>query len=106
MANGIQMIVGEDASETVKFVRMMDRFFDCFNVNNFCTGIQKRKVFQVPYHEAEDFHLKVHVNIEGVMLYNMLYNKCVYIMYLSTHAFLVYIVVARRVSTLSSCMGD
>ena len=102
MANGIQMVVGEDASETVKFVRMMDRFFDCFNVNNFCTGIQKRKVFQEPYRKAEDFRLKVHVNIEGVMLY----NKCVYIMYLSTHAFLVYIVVARRVSTLSSCMGD
>ena len=48
----------------MKFVRMMDRFFDCLNVNNFVTGKRKRKQFQDPYRanedpSKEDFRLKV-----------------------------------------------
>ena len=59
VANGLQMVVGEEASETVKFVKMMDRFFDCLNVNNFNRGKQKRKIFQDPYRGSSDFRLKV-----------------------------------------------
>ena len=59
MANGLQQVIGEEASETVTFVRMMDKFFDCLNVNNFCAGKKARKVFQDPYRGADDFRLKV-----------------------------------------------
>ena len=46
-------------TETVKFIRMVDKFFDCLNVNNFLSGKKKRKVFQDPYRSANDFRLKV-----------------------------------------------
>ena len=59
MANALQIVVGEEASETVLFVKMMDHFFDCLNVNNFSTGKKKRKVFQDPYRSPSDFRFKV-----------------------------------------------
>ena len=46
-------------SETVKFVQMMDRFFDCLNVNSFNKGKRRRKEFQDPYRSGSDFRLKV-----------------------------------------------
>lgn len=52
---------GDKVTETVRFVEMFDKFFDCLNVNNFTTGRQKRKVFKVPYRSAHDFRLKVRV---------------------------------------------
>ena len=59
MANAIQMVVKEEASETVLFVKMTDHFFDCLNVNNFSTGKKKRKVFQDSYRSPSDFRFKV-----------------------------------------------
>lgn len=59
VANGLKTVVGDKASETVLFVKMMDRFFDCLNVNNFSTGKQKRKPFQEPYRKPNDFRFKV-----------------------------------------------
>ena len=50
---------GSEVTETVRFVTMFDRFFDCLNVNNFMTGYHKRKVFKQPYKSANDFRLKV-----------------------------------------------
>ena len=32
---------GDKASETAKFVRMMDQFFDCLNVMNLTNGMHK-----------------------------------------------------------------
>ena len=63
VANGIHKVLGEEASETVQFVRTMDHFFDSMNVNNFTTGKKKRKVFQDPYRGASDFRLKVYNHI-------------------------------------------
>ena len=59
MSKALELTGGEEVSKTVKFVKMMDRFFDCLNVNNFHTGKQKRKVFQDPYRSGGDFRLKV-----------------------------------------------
>lgn len=63
MANGIEHVGGEEATETVKFIRMMDKLFDCLNVTNFSSGKTKRKPFQDPYRPSvenkEDFRLKV-----------------------------------------------
>lgn len=53
------MTGGEEVSETVRFISMMDRFFDCLNVNNFTVGKRKRKSFQDPYRSSNDFRLKV-----------------------------------------------
>jgi len=49
----------ESMSETIKFVRMMDKLFDTFNVNNFTTGKRELKVFQDPYRANSDFRLTV-----------------------------------------------
>lgn len=54
--------MGEEYSETAKFAEMMDKFFDCLNVNNFNAGKNKRKVFQDPYRlsDHDDFRIQVH----------------------------------------------
>ena len=46
---------GDEVTETVRFIEMFDKFFDCLNVNNFTTGHHKRKVFKLPYKSATDF---------------------------------------------------
>ena len=62
-------------SETVKFVKMMDHFFDCLNVTNLVTGKQKRKPFQDPYRSEEDFRLKV--DLHTLFAPMCLYNVCI-----------------------------
>ena len=50
---------GEEAAEIAKFVSLVDKFFDCLNVNNYVNGKHNRKAFQSPYRSAKDFRLKV-----------------------------------------------
>ena len=64
MANGIEHVGGKEVEETVKFVRMMDKFFDCLNVTNLSSGKHNRKSFQDPYRRlpgggTNDFRLKI-----------------------------------------------
>jgi len=64
VANAIEHVGGKEVEETVKFVRMMDKFFDCLNVTNLSSGKHKKKPFQDPYRRlskggTNDFHLKV-----------------------------------------------
>ena len=54
VANGMKTVIGDEASENVLFVEMMDRFFDRLNVNNFTTGHRKRKFFQYPYRKKDE----------------------------------------------------
>ena len=51
---------GDEVTETAHFISLIDKFFDCFNVSNFNAGKLKRKVFQDPYHSADDFRVKVY----------------------------------------------
>ena len=53
------MTGGSDVVETVKFVDIMDNFFDCMNVMSFEAGKKQRKPFQQPYRSSSDFCLKV-----------------------------------------------
>ena len=53
------MIGGPDVVETVKFVDIIDKFFDCMNVTSFEAGMKQRKPFQQPYRSGSDFRLKV-----------------------------------------------
>ena len=58
MAEALRLTGGEEAKETANFVQLVDKFFDCLNVNNFHSEKHKRKVFQDPF-RPNDFRLKV-----------------------------------------------
>ena len=47
MANALRKTGGDEMSETIRFVDMMDKLFDVFNVNNYDNGEKKRKPFKI-----------------------------------------------------------
>ena len=59
MAVALELKFGEAARETVKFVRLMDHFFDRFNVSSFTKGKNTRKCFLSPYRKDNDFRMEV-----------------------------------------------
>ena len=58
VAKALKKVYGEEVRETVKFIEMMDKFFDCLNVTNLVNGRHKHKSFQDPYTSVDDFRLK------------------------------------------------
>ena len=61
VGKAVMMTGGTEATETAKFVHMMDKFFDCMNVTSLEASKMRRKPFQQPYRSGSDFRLKVHV---------------------------------------------
>ena len=59
VSNALTLTGGSSVEETAKFVKLMDKFFDCMNVHNFSHGVQARKPFQVPYRSGKDKRLEV-----------------------------------------------
>ena len=59
VSKALELTGGKKTQETAKFVMMVDKFFDCLNVNSYTTGRFKRKVFKQPYRSGTDFRLKV-----------------------------------------------
>jgi len=61
VANALASTKDEKVEETVKFIRMIDKFFDALNVTALGNGKTKRKSFQSPYinNKNIDFRLKV-----------------------------------------------
>ena len=59
VSKALKLLGGEEASETSKFVEMMDKFFDCLNVHNYTHGLHARKQFQMPYISTKDKRIKV-----------------------------------------------
>eukprot|EP00731_Ephydatia_muelleri_P018846 Em0011g886a len=57
VAKAMELTGGPVVSETVKFITMMDKFFDCLNVDNYSSGYTQRKPFKQPYRSANDFRL-------------------------------------------------
>ncbi|KAK6174161.1 hypothetical protein SNE40_017489 [Patella caerulea] len=49
---------GDEASETAKFVSMIDRFFACMNVRSLSESLRKRKPDLMPYTSLEDPRFK------------------------------------------------
>ncbi|XP_055955159.1 uncharacterized protein LOC126812587 [Patella vulgata] len=45
---------GEAATETAKFIKLVDRFFDCLNVRSLYEGERKRKPDLMPYTSVDD----------------------------------------------------
>lgn len=63
VALALHLTGGESAHETAKFIRMVDRFFDCLNVTSYDEGKRKRKIFLQPYRSENDFRFKVYIAI-------------------------------------------
>ena len=57
VSKAIELTGGPEVSETVKFIGMMDKFFDCLNVDNYSCGFAQRKPFKHPYRSSNDFRL-------------------------------------------------
>ena len=38
VANALELMYGDNVSETINFIRNMNRFFDCMNVRNLFEG--------------------------------------------------------------------
>ena len=79
VANALEKTGGKEVEETVKFIRMMDKFFDALNVTNLVSGKQKRKSFQSPYVSGDDFRTKV-------LNYRVIYaHGCMFVMNIVAH---------------------
>ena len=63
VAYALEHTGGKELEETVKFIRMIDKFFDTLNVTNLVNGKKKRKSFQSPYTSSNDFRIKVRIFI-------------------------------------------
>ena len=68
----MELTGGDQASETARFVRMVDQFFDAMNVHNYTHGLYARKPYQMPYISPKDMRLKVLQKKNGfdLLLYN------------------------------------
>ena len=59
VGKAFELVGGPEASGTVKFVLMFDKFFDSLNVGDFLSSQYHRKSYQAPYYSANDFRLMV-----------------------------------------------
>lgn len=59
MAHYHALHIDQDTTETERFVRIFDRFFDMLNTRCLEEGIQKIKPDLHPYRSSEDKRLKV-----------------------------------------------
>jgi hypothetical protein len=54
VANALEEYYGEEVSETVQFIRIFNKFFDCLNVRNILEGRNKRNPHLDPYRNVDD----------------------------------------------------
>ena len=47
MADALRLTGGEEAKETAHFIQLVDKFFDCLNVNNFHSGKRSYAVLNI-----------------------------------------------------------
>ena len=59
MANAMEYMGDSDTKETIRFVRIFDRFFDMLNARSLEECEFKRKPDLAPYRSSEDTRLKV-----------------------------------------------
>lgn len=59
VSNALTSTKDKNLEETAKFIQMTDKFFDSLNVTALGNGKAKRKSFQSPYTNSDDFRLKV-----------------------------------------------
>ena len=61
VAKAIKFHWGDEAAGTIKFIEMMDKLFDCLNVNTLSAGKKQRKPFQQPYEKSDCDDIRVKV---------------------------------------------
>ena len=54
VADAVEMLYGENTAETVKFIRHMNKFFDCMNVHSLSEAPRKRNENVKPYTSVDD----------------------------------------------------
>lgn len=59
VAAAMEYYAEAETVETMKFVRVFDRFFDCLNTRHPKEGLLKRKPDLSPYRTSSDIRLKV-----------------------------------------------
>ncbi|CAC5374861.1 THAP9 [Mytilus coruscus] len=57
VANALEMLYGDNVTETVNFIRVMNRVFDCLNVRSLYEGRNKRNPDLNPYNSSNDERL-------------------------------------------------
>ena len=65
VSNALTSTKDKKVEETANFLKMIDKFFDSLNVTSLGNGKAKRKSFQSPYTNSNDFRLKVlpHIHV-------------------------------------------
>ena len=58
MANAMENVGDTSMSETIRFVRFFDRFFDCLNVTSLSGGRKSLKPDLYPYRTPTDTRFK------------------------------------------------
>ena len=66
MANAVEVMGDPAMSETVRFIRLFDHWFDCLNVSSLSEGRRSLKKDLYPYRSPADTRFDVSV----VMCYN------------------------------------
>ena len=54
VANAIEMLYGDETTETVMFIRHMNKFFDCLNTRSFNEAVKSRNDNVKPFSSADD----------------------------------------------------
>ena len=49
VAKAMNLMGGDEPKETMKFIEIVDKLFDCINVSSLSRGKLKRKYFAQPY---------------------------------------------------------
>ena len=74
MAAALRLTGGTEVEQTANFVEMMDRFFDCMNVNMLTAGKHKRNPFKDPF-RPNDFRIKVYYpSLKFYYTFNVMFN--------------------------------
>ena len=59
VAKAMQLKKDDKLDETIKFITMFDKWFDCLNVSALSAGKLSRNSFKSAYCSEKDFRLKV-----------------------------------------------
>ena len=73
MASALEYYGLEETKETVNFVKIFDKFFDCLNVRCISASVQRRKPDLRPYRSPDDKRLKVkfsHSTVKNIILFH------------------------------------
>ena len=66
VAKGFEYYGGSEMEETIRFIRMFDKFFDCLNVRSPVEHVKKKKPNLKPYTNSHDERLKVVVDTDSL----------------------------------------